>query len=235
MINYLYKITNKVNGKVYIGITRDPDSRRKQHLVWKRQSSNSILKLAVEKYGKDAFEFEILVAGDLSYIKDLEIKAILAYDSLAGVGHGYNIHSGGGHNNGGEQIKYRSDDKPVCAFGFWFPNARTAIKSLGINKKTLYARRAEGILHLEARPLKATERPERGSEEDIANRPDSMKGKNSGELNGMFGRRNTARSRSVLIENILYESITDAVRQTNYTKSQIEKRLSKGIEGFSYA
>ncbi|AMR57788.1 putative endonuclease [Pseudomonas phage vB_PsyM_KIL4] len=102
MINYLYKITNKVNGKTYIGITRDPDSRRKQHLVWKRQSSNSILKLAIDKYGKDAFEFEILVAGDLSYIKDLEIKAILAYDSLAGIGHGYNIHSGGGHNNGGE-------------------------------------------------------------------------------------------------------------------------------------
>ncbi len=188
MNNYLYKITNQINGKIYIGITCNPELRQKQHLVWKRQSSNSMLEAAVVKYGREAFTFEILVEGSCSYIKDLEVKAIQAYNSLASTGWGYNLHLGGGHNNGGEKIKHRSDDVPVLAFGFWFPNNRTAITALGINPKTFYKRRLEGTLHLEAKPLKAKKRNKRGSPEDLLQRSLSMQGKNAGEANGMYGK-----------------------------------------------
>ncbi|AMR57790.1 putative homing endonuclease [Pseudomonas phage vB_PsyM_KIL4] len=61
-----------------------------------------------------------------------------------------------------------------------------------------------------------------------------MKGKNSGERNGMFGRKNPSRNRAVIVEGVQYESISDAVNNTEYTKSQIEKRLAKGVDGFSY-
>lgn len=167
---FLYKITNIVNGKVYIGITGDPKRRRYEHLR-KKSGSFSLVRLAVNKYGTDKFTFEVLVEGSRDYIVDLEPKAILLYESRT---HGYNLHSGGSPDRG-SKVEYRSDDKPICAMGFWFPNNRTAITALGINSKTFYKWRKEGTLHLEARQLKAKVRPKRGSLEDIQNRSESMK------------------------------------------------------------
>lgn len=253
---HLYKVSNIFNDKLYIGVTFDP-KRRWQHHQY--ESSNCVkLKRALAKYGKENFKFEVICIGTEEYILDLEAKAIVAYDSIK---NGYNTIPGGNRIgisleqetkdkiskslcqyyeenesvNKGRVVEVRSDDEPICVFGFWFPNPRTAVKALDINAKTLYARKADGTLHLEARQLKAVERPERGSKEDTANRSVSMQGKNSGADNGMFGRKNTSRSRPVLIEGALYESITEAVGQTQYTKSQIEKRIKKGAEGFQYA
>lgn len=167
---YLYKITNKVNDKVYIGITNDPRRREYEHLR-KKSGTFSLVRLAVAKYGKSNFKFEVLVVGSREYVVSLEPKAILLYESMI---HGYNIQSGGSPDRG-SKVEYRSDDRPVCAMGFWFPNNRTAIRSLGINKKTFYKWQKEGTLHLEARQLKAKVRPKRGSPEDIQNRSLSMK------------------------------------------------------------
>lgn len=227
---YLYKITNTVNSKVYIGITGDPKRRKYEHLR-KKSGTFSLVRLAVNKYGIDAFTFEVLVVGSKEYIVDLEPKAISLYGTMS---HGYNLQSGGCPERGSTVTK-RSDDIPVCVAGFWFPNVRTAVKALNINRKTYYSRKAEGILHLEAKPLKAVVRPKRGSMIDINKRSISMLGKNAGASNGMYGKRNTSRSRPIIIFEITYCSIAEAVRQTGYTKSQIEKRLAKGVDGFTYA
>jgi len=169
---FLYRITNKVNGKQYIGITNDPAKRRKQHLSWKGQSSSPVLRSAVEKYGNENFYFEVLVEGSKEYINELEVLAIDNYVTTAPSG--YNLQSGGSPDRG-STVAHRSDDVPVCAGGFWFPNNRTAIKALNWNKKTFYARRKAGNLHLEVKPLKAVVRPKRGSEEDLNRRSESMK------------------------------------------------------------
>ncbi len=180
---YLYKITNTTNNKAYIGVTGDPKRRKYEHLR-KKSGTFSILRLAVAKYGAEAFTFEVLVCGSREYIVDLEPKAILLYGTMT---HGYNLQSGGCPERG-STVKTRSDDVPVCAFGFWFPNNRTAIKALAINAKTFYKRRAAGTLHLEVKPLKAIIRNKRGSAEDSLKRSNSMQGKNSGQSNGMFGK-----------------------------------------------
>lgn len=167
---FLYKITNNVNRKVYIGITGDPKRRKYEHLR-KKSGSFSLVRLAVDKYGADKFTFEVLVEGSKQYITELEPKAISLYESKI---YGYNLQSGGFPDRG-SKVDYRSNDKPVLAMGFWFPNNRTAIAALGINKKTFYKRRREGTLHLEVRSLKAKIRPKRGSPEDLLNRSQSMK------------------------------------------------------------
>lgn len=86
----VYKITNNVNGKVYIGQSVNIKERVRKHL---RGSTNGILSKAISKYGEDSFESSILVfckPDDLNYY---ERAFIVMYDSF-GV-NGYNLTSGG--------------------------------------------------------------------------------------------------------------------------------------------
>lgn len=227
---YLYQIQNKINNKIYIGITTDPKAREYQHLR-KKSGGFSVIRQAVSKYGKESFEFKVLVIGVKDYICDLERSLISVYKKS---GISYNIKDGGGVGIGGYSISKRKDDTPLCALGFWFPNVRIALQHLTLNVKTFYARKKAGTLHLEARQLKAVVRPKRNSCEDIKKRSTSMKGKNAGQNNAMFGTRNTVRSRPISIDGVVYPSISEAVRQTVYTKSQIEKRLKKKHPSFKY-
>lgn len=61
---YIYKITNQKNQKSYIGKTEyyPPDRRWKQHIAEskKERSSHRALYQAFNKYGIDAFSFEVL-------------------------------------------------------------------------------------------------------------------------------------------------------------------------------
>lgn len=95
----VYKHTNKINGKVYIGITHcvDPNERWKNGLGYKPYGKNSVshLHYAIEKYGWGSFESEILYS-NLSFkeacLKEVEmIKKHKATDK----NYGYNKHPGG--------------------------------------------------------------------------------------------------------------------------------------------
>jgi group I intron endonuclease len=61
---YVYKITNLVNGKVYIGKSGHLEKRWRNHLSiaarGKQDPSFSIIHAAIRKYGKDNFRFEII-------------------------------------------------------------------------------------------------------------------------------------------------------------------------------
>jgi len=59
---YIYKIINKVNGKFYIGSTKDIDKRWYQHYFTLKNNChyNTHLQNAWNKYGEDNFEFEVL-------------------------------------------------------------------------------------------------------------------------------------------------------------------------------
>lgn len=61
MLKSIYKITNKLNGKIYIGQSVNPFNRFKQHCYNKQGSSyKSLINEAINKYGKENFLFEIL-------------------------------------------------------------------------------------------------------------------------------------------------------------------------------
>ncbi|RKU10783.1 hypothetical protein C6503_19045 [Candidatus Poribacteria bacterium] len=92
-MGYVYKITNTVNGKAYIGIsTYEPGKRRiKQHLAGR---GNHLIASAVEKYGKESFAYEILEDNIFpELLSDLEISYIKHYNTL--VPNGYNLTHGG--------------------------------------------------------------------------------------------------------------------------------------------
>lgn len=145
-IYYLYKITNLVNNKLYIGITKDPVLRQKQHFT--KMSVKNLVAKAVKKYGRSNFKFEVLCIGSKEYISDLEEKAIQLYNSHAVSGHGYNLASGGygGSAPRSGKVVVRKDDVAVYASGFWFPNKRTVLTTLNWTGSKFRYRRDIGVL-----------------------------------------------------------------------------------------
>lgn len=93
----IYKITNKLNGKVYIGqTTKTLDIRRKGHIQAAKDGINHHLYNAMNKYGIENFEFEeICKANSKSELNYLEAKYIIEYDSVR---NGYNMGYGGDNN-----------------------------------------------------------------------------------------------------------------------------------------
>lgn len=144
---YLYKITNLVNGKMYIGITNNPTRRWHQHLNYKKRIKNSvnILYSAMDKHGIDNFKFEVICVGSKEYIVDLERKAIELYETKDKA-FGYNIKDGGQTGLSGYSLEKTAKDVPHYVSGFWFPNVRTAIKCIGIDKSTFLRRKRMDVL-----------------------------------------------------------------------------------------
>lgn len=91
----IYKVTNLINGKMYVGqTTRDLSYRMSQHLRSSRHSRPSILGKAIKKYGFQYFKFENI---DTANTKDeLNSKEIFWIKNLSTqIPYGYNILPGG--------------------------------------------------------------------------------------------------------------------------------------------
>lgn len=93
----IYKITNKINGKVYIGQTiHSLEARWKRHLKCAKDGVDTHLYQAIRKYGEDNFVPEIICeAKTKNELNILETYYIQEYDSI----HlGYNMVDGGNNN-----------------------------------------------------------------------------------------------------------------------------------------
>ena len=94
--NYLvYKLTNTVNGKAYIGITsRSLSKRWLEHVERARQGlRDSRIYAAIRKYGKDAFIREVIAVTDSEdEVRRLEVEHIALNDTYE---NGYNSNLGG--------------------------------------------------------------------------------------------------------------------------------------------
>ena len=86
----IYKITNTVNGKIYVGQSIDIARRWEDHINKKGQ--NSLISQAIKKYGFKAFTFEVLEECTQNELDDLEQYWIDFYDSC---NNGYNLTLGG--------------------------------------------------------------------------------------------------------------------------------------------
>lgn len=98
-MGYIYKITNNINNKIYIGqtIKARPTDRFSQHRYLARHSgqekSISYLHQAMAKYGVDNFSFEIIENIENDKLNEREQYWIAQYNSL--VPQGYNLTIGG--------------------------------------------------------------------------------------------------------------------------------------------
>jgi len=258
---YLYKITNKVNDKCYIGITKDVERRMRQHFNKTPVGTVSILKSAILKYGRDSFTFDVICIGNRQYILDLEVSTIELYRTREKK-FGYNIKPGGA-SGAGYTMPKTSKDVAHYVSGFWFPNVRCAITHTGIDKATFQRRRKAGTLGdtchnglkscwstipayvggfwfsgiyqasmiLNVTPEAINSRIRSGSVEQSF-----TVRQQTGNNNHMFGIRpeDHPSSKRVSICGVIYNSIKQATEATGYSKYIINKRASNKDPDFAF-
>lgn len=106
---YIYKLTNNINGKVYIGQTNNLQRREQQHRRANREE-NKLLYYAIKKYGEENFSFECLedLCEDYNEKEKYWINKFRSYIGYEDC-NGYNMTEGGEN----PPINY-GENNPAC-------------------------------------------------------------------------------------------------------------------------
>lgn len=125
-MNYIYKITNLVNNKIYIGQTIDPDTRWKQHRLAAKNNPNSqVISRAINKHNIKNFKFEVISSVFDDGCDDVEVDIISQYNATD-KSIGYNVALGGKKHILSEETKKKmsksSMGKPGTNNGKKFSN-----------------------------------------------------------------------------------------------------------------
>lgn len=157
MLN-LYKITNTINGKIYIGITIGTiEDRLKHHLIHARNLQNKTrLCRAIRKYGERYFFIELLRNDAIGskQLQDQEIETIRTSNSK-NPSIGYNMNDGGSTGKTVsvtiDDVTYSSNTSAAAAFGIRPDTLKNRLRygwtmkqALGIDKSKIYPYEFEG-------------------------------------------------------------------------------------------
>lgn len=111
-MGYIYKITNKINGKSYIGQTRTSlQERMNKHYSDARcEKGVTGIDAAIKKYGQQNFDVDIICECSNSELDELETYFIQKYDTYNSP-NGYNLTQGG--QNGWREPGLNLDETEV--------------------------------------------------------------------------------------------------------------------------
>ena len=104
-MGYVYLVTNKVNGKKYVGQSLQPDikTRWNSHRSIKKRTVGRILHNAYKKYGFDKFDYKIICICFDEDTNKYEEEYIKKYNTL--YPNGYNLLQGGNNKKHNEETK----------------------------------------------------------------------------------------------------------------------------------
>jgi group I intron endonuclease len=226
----IYRITNTVNGKIYIGLTREIRlcERWAGHVQAAERGATAAISSAIRKYGRDAFAMEWIASpidgADLGYLEALLIEQ---EQSHASAGRGYNLSSGGesaftrtisaagrkslakSRNrpdwiaaNSARQLERMRSDEGKAHHALMIERARAASAKLSESRRA-YALSAEGNAQIKA----------------------------ASRLGAESARR--VKSHPIFIDGVRYDSIAEAARVLEMEASLIRYRLkSPGFPGW---
>lgn len=135
MKGFIYIITNKINGKQYIGQTIQSIRKRfDRHCQYygSEAENRMAIKLAIHKYGRKNFTIEVLEECDIENLNEREVYYIEKYDTF---NKGYNSTKGG--QNGTKSLKLlnvQNDIIDLYKDGF---SAKSIAKEYNVDKKTI--------------------------------------------------------------------------------------------------
>lgn len=137
MIGYIYKVTNVINGKIYIGQTIQKVKDR-----WYRHCSksgiseaelNTHFKRAILKYGKENFIVETIEICDSKELNEGEKFYISYYNSFK---EGYNSTIGGQDGNKPFKTTEKEDNQIISLYNYGF-SLREIGKEFNVDKSTV--------------------------------------------------------------------------------------------------
>lgn len=154
----IYKITNLVNGKIYIGRTVESLRKRWKRHIWRAYNESHPhipISSAIVKYGKDSFDAEVVQeCGNLETLLGAEKAHIVACLESGVVL--YNLTSGG---DGSLGLKHTTEAKrkihnvaikrklkgtnwhlakPCVIDGVWYPSQTEAARQLDTNRDVVH-------------------------------------------------------------------------------------------------
>lgn len=108
---YIYKITNKVNCKIYIGQTTSTVARRwASHKCLGRGRATAVLSKAIWKHGAENFQVDtIMVCNDREHLDKSEALCIKMFKACVTKG-GYNVAGGGNGHKHSEYTKKKMSE-----------------------------------------------------------------------------------------------------------------------------
>lgn len=111
-VYYLYKITNTINGKIYIGQSVNPRSRWYGHKKEaEREVPRMVIARAIKKYGSSGFLFELIACcRNQDDTNEIETDLVRQYDSTNSE-KGYNVSPGGMNAPKTEEWKRKVSEK----------------------------------------------------------------------------------------------------------------------------
>lgn len=206
----IYKFTNKINGKIYIGQSIDINARKRSHIndaYCKGKDSNCPFHQAIIKYGENEFNFEIIEECPKELLNEREKYWIQYYDSYH---NGYNASPGG--DNCGE----RSDGRALLLYDLEgnfvkeTHNIASTARELGVGYQTVYQ-----LLQGARKSTKGFQIKYKESEDF----PKTIEPYNSRQ-GGSFVVLQLDKNDNILNE---YKSVNEAARQTGCDCSTISK------------
>lgn len=225
MINYknipklsgIYKFTNKINNKVYIGQAKNLRNRVRDHLsaFQKNKFPNIYIYKSMKKHGLQNFELEILIEGNFSKteLDEMEICYIRLLKSNNSF-FGYNMTIGGDGANG-RKTSQQTKDK-----------IGKANKGHEVSQETRQKIRQTNLGHKHTDETKEKMKGRKHSKETIEKRTESRKGyKHSKETKEKIGKVQKGRKHSKQqIEKMIQSKIG-----FKHSKETIQKMKNKKI------
>lgn len=104
----IYKFTNKINNKIYIGQSKNIETRYKRHLYDAKNGATTVFHAAIRKYGIENFSFEIVKECKIEELDELEKFYISNFNSL--IPNGYNMQTGGKITNNEPYYSFKQAD-----------------------------------------------------------------------------------------------------------------------------
>jgi group I intron endonuclease len=222
-LGIIYKATNKINGKCYIGKSKHPIENRKYNHFWcsKKLNENNYFHNAIKKYGDNNFIWEEIWSGDILFIDIMETFKIIINHSHKSEG-GYNCTWGG---------------EGVSGYVPTEENKRKQSERMSGKNNPFY-----GKNHSIETKKKISEKAKKrdiSGDKNVSKRPEVRKKlseTNKGEKNGFYGKHHTEESRKKISEatkgenNPMYgKTRPEMYGELNPAKNpDVRKKISEG-------
>jgi group I intron endonuclease len=242
---FIYKITNLINGKMYIGQTTNLKQRWNVHKCITPKTSNNQLYKDIKKYGIDNFKIKkISTSKTQKKAHKKEMHFIKKYNTISP--YGYNLSIGGKGANGYKYTKKQKiehSDRMTKVYNTKEGKALQKQRALLQNKPEVKQKTKNKLKLLRSTPEYRKEKsieqkrvwanPElRKRHSEIIKKTWTEKRKK--ELKERM-KENHPNAKKVKINGKIYKSISQAAKELKVQPKTITKRITSKIKGYYYA